>query len=55
MDDEVRKSISVKIKPNIQRQARHAAIESGKRLGQWVEEAMQEKIAREEREETEPK
>ena len=47
MDDEVRKSITIKIKLSIQREARHAAIESGKRLGQWMEEAIEEKIARE--------
>lgn len=49
MDDDVRKSITIKMKLSIQRQARHAAIESDKRLGQWMEEAIQEKIAREER------
>ena len=47
MDDEVRKSITIKIKLSIQREARHAVIESGKRLGQWMEEAIEEKIARE--------
>lgn len=47
MNGEARKSLTIKIRPSIQREARHAAIESGKRLGQWVEEAIEEKIERE--------
>jgi len=47
MMNEVRKSLTVKIKPSIQRAARHAAIESEKKLGQWIEEAIEEKIERE--------
>jgi len=32
--DEVRKSLTVKVKPSVQRAARHAVIESEKKLGQ---------------------
>ncbi len=49
MNDEVRKSMTVKIKPSVQREARHAAIESEKRLGEWLEEAIKEKIEREQK------
>lgn len=49
MNDEVRKSMTIKVKLSIQREARHAAIESGKRLGQWMEEAIQKKVAGEKR------
>ena len=45
--NEVRKSLTVKIKPSVQRAARHAAIESEKKLGTWIEEAIEEKIERE--------
>jgi len=47
MYDEVRKSRTIKVKPSILRKAHIAAIESRKRLGQWVEEAIEEKIERE--------
>ena len=50
MNDEARTAMSAKIRPSIQRVARHAAIESGKRIGQWMEEAIEEKAAREGRE-----
>ena len=51
MAAEIRKSRSIKIKPIILRKAHVRAIESQKRLGQWLEEAIEEKTAREEREE----
>jgi len=47
VNDEVRKSMTVKIKPSIQREARHTAIELGKTLGRWNEDAIEEKIKRE--------
>jgi len=47
MYDEVRKSRTIKVKPSILRKAHIAAIESRKRLGQCVEEAIDERIARE--------
>jgi len=49
MAEEVRQSRNIKIKPNILRKAHHSAVESQKRLGQWVEEAIEEKLAREEK------
>ena len=49
MNDEVRKSRTIKVKPSILRKAHIAAIESRKRLGQWVEEAIEGRIAREEK------
>lgn len=49
MDEKVRQSRNIKIKPNILRKAHHSAIESQKRLGQWIEEAIEEKLAREEK------
>jgi len=51
MAEEARQGRSIKIKPTILRKAHHRAIESQKRLGQWVEDAIEEKLAREEREE----
>ena len=47
MNDEVRKSRSVKVRPILLRKAHIRAIESEKRLGQWLEEAIEEKIERE--------
>ena len=49
MNDEVRQSRNIKIKPSILRKVHHSAIESQKRVGEWVEEAIEEKIKREER------
>jgi len=46
MNDEVRKSKSVKIKPSILLQARLKAVEEGR----WLEEAIEEKLAREQEE-----
>jgi len=47
MDEEIRQSRSMKIKPSVLRKAHHRAIESQKRLGEWVEAAIEEKIKRE--------
>jgi len=49
MSDEARQGRSIKIKPSILREAHHRAIDSQRRLGEWVEEAIEEKAAREER------
>ena len=49
MNDEVRKSRSIKIKPILLRKAHIRAIESEKRLGLWLEEAIEEKIEREQK------
>jgi len=48
--EEVRQGRSLKIKPSVLRKAHIKAIESQKRLGHWVEQAIEEKIARDERE-----
>ena len=55
MVEEPRQARSIKIRPSVLRKAHHRAIESQKRLGEWVEEAIEEKAAREEREEAQPK
>jgi len=48
MAEEARQGRSIKIKPSVLRKAHHRAIESQKRLGKWVEEAIEEKAIREE-------
>jgi len=55
MNDEIRKSRTIKIKPSILRKAHITAIESQKRLGEWIEEAIEEKAAKGEKEESKPK
>jgi len=50
MNDEIRKSVTIKMKPSVVRKARVSAASLDKRLGQWLEEAIEEKAAREERE-----
>ncbi len=54
MTEEPRQGRSIKIRPSILRKAHHRAIESQKRLGEWLEEAIEEKAAREEKQ-TQPK
>ena len=49
MAEEARQGRSIKIKPSVLRKAHHRAIESQKRLGEWVEEAIEEKVVREEK------
>ena len=53
MNEEARESRSIKIKPSILRKAHHVAIEDGKSLGWWIENAIEEKLAREARKERE--
>ena len=55
MAEEPRQARSIKIRPSILRKAHHRAIESDKTLGEWMEEAVEEKAAREEREEKQAK
>jgi len=55
MAEEARQGRGIKIKPSVLRKAHHRAIESQKRLGEWIEEAIEEKTAREEREKAQPK
>jgi len=47
MAEEARQGRSIKIKPSVLREAHHRDIESQKRLGEWVEEAIEEKVIRE--------
>lgn len=47
MAEEPRQGRSIKVRPSILRKAHHRAIESQKRLGEWLEEAIEEKAARE--------
>ena len=49
MAEEARQGRSIKMKPSVLRKAHHRAIESQKRLGEWVEEAIEEKVIREEK------
>ena len=49
MNEETRESKTIKMKPSILRKAHHKAIEEGKSLGRWVEDAIEEKIEREEK------
>ena len=49
MDEEIRRSRSIKIRPSILRKAHHRAIESQQRVGEWVEEAIEEKLDREQK------
>lgn len=46
---DVRPTTGIRIKPDILHQARVAAVTARKTLGQWLEEAIQEKIGREEK------
>jgi len=47
MAEESRQPRSIKIRPSILRKAHHKAIESEERLGRWIEDAIEEKVARE--------
>jgi predicted HicB family RNase H-like nuclease len=48
-DEESRESRSIKIKPSILLKAHIEAVKEGKSLGWWVEEAIEEKLEREEK------
>jgi len=48
---EARQGKSIKLRPSILKKARVRAVSSDKTLGQWLEEAIEEKIARQEKEE----
>ena len=51
MAEEARQGRSIKVKLGILRMAHHRAIESQERFGVWIEDAIEEKIEREEKEE----
>jgi len=46
MNDESRKSRTIKIRPSILRKAHGMAHEEGKFVGRWIEEAIEDKIER---------
>jgi len=50
-EEEAREGKYIKLKPSILKKARLRAVSSDKALGQWMEEAIEEKVAREGREE----
>jgi len=47
MNDEVREAKHIKMKPSIVRKAHQKAKEEGKTLGRWLEDVIEEKLARE--------
>ncbi len=49
MSAKARELKHIKMKPSILRKAHQKAIEQGKMLGRWIEDAIEEKIEREER------
>ena len=50
MGTEARQSRAVKVKPSIWQKARHRAIDSQITLGEWLEQAIEEKVTKEKRE-----
>jgi len=46
MNEEVRKPTGIKLRPSIAKKARVRAASTDKRLGEWIEEAIEEKAAR---------
>ncbi len=48
-EQEVREGKYIKLKPSILKKARLRAVSSDKALGEWIEEAIEEKAAREEK------
>ncbi|HUV56312.1 MAG TPA: hypothetical protein VMV84_03685 [Dehalococcoidales bacterium] len=49
MNNEARESTHIKMKPSIVRKAHQKAKEEGKTLGRWLEDAIEERIEREEK------
>ena len=45
--EEKRKTIDIKLRPSIMKKARVGAVNTDKKLGHWIEEAIEEKVARE--------
>ena len=48
-EEEAREGKYIKLKPSILKKARLRAVSSDKTLGEWLEEAIEEKAAREEK------
>ncbi len=46
MNEEVRRTTAIKLRPSIVRKARIGAASTDKTLGEWLEEATEEKAAR---------
>jgi len=44
---EPRKLTAMRLRPSVHRQAKIAAVTAGKTIGEWIEEAVQEKVERE--------
>jgi len=55
MSEEARDGKYIKLKSSILKKARLTAVSADKALGEWMEEAREEKVAREEKEEREKK
>lgn len=49
MNEKIRQSRSIRIIPDILKQAHYSAIQSDKKLGEWIEEAIEEKIKKEQK------
>ena len=49
MNNEVRESTHIRMRPSIVRRAHQEAKEEGKTLGRWVEDAIEEKLERKEK------
>jgi len=49
MNDEVRETAHIKMRPSIVRRAHQKAKEQGKTLGRWLEDVIEEKVEREEK------
>ncbi|MBA7600700.1 hypothetical protein ES703_07759 [subsurface metagenome] len=47
MNDKARKSVTIKMKSSVVKKARIEAVTSDKTLGEWLEEAIEEKVERE--------
>ena len=50
MAEESRQARCIKIRPSVLRKVHHRAIESQKRLCEWIESAIEEKLEREQEE-----
>jgi len=52
MNDKATKPVTIRMKSSAVRKARVGAAASDRRIGEWIEEAIEEKAAREKGEET---
>jgi len=49
MNDEVRESTHIRMKPSIVRKAHQKAKEEGQTLGRWLEEAIEQRLEKEQK------